>query len=181
MSFISSSANKAPPRRKCDHPQCREEGTCRAPKTRALDDYYWFCPKHAAEYNKSWNYYEGMTYDEVERETRLDESWHAPTWKFGVGMRDIHKIIDDPHGIYNELVGRKAVKKAEAEAPKLTREQAAALRLLGLGWPCTKRALSAAYKKLAKQYHPDVNSEKGAEERFKQVASAYALIMKLLK
>ena len=179
MSYTSSSTNKKVPPRKCDHPNCKAEGTCRAPKTRELKDYYWFCPKHAAEYNKSWNYYAGMSYEEVERENRLDDGWHAPTWKFGVGMRDLHKIIDDPHGIYNEMLGRKVVVKAAA--PKLTREQAAALRLLGLSWPCTKRALSWAYKKQAKLCHPDVNAEPAAEDRFKAVASAYALLMKIVK
>ena len=179
MSYTSSSTNKAPPKRPCEHPKCQAEGTCRAPKTRALDEYYWFCPKHAAEYNKSWNYYAGMSYDEVERENRLDEGWRAPTWKFGVGMRDLHKIVEDPLGIYNEMLGRSptALKK-KAEAPKLTREQAAAVKLLGVKWPCSKRTLSAAYKKQAKLYHPDVNGEYGAEDRFKQVAAAYALLAK---
>lgn len=36
--------------------------------------------------------------------------------------------------------------------------------------------IKAAYKKLALQYHPDRNSEPGAEERFKSISAAYHVI-----
>ena len=59
--------------KKCDHFGCTKAGTCRAPKTRDLKEYWWFCKEHAAEYNKNWNYYANMSPDEIndewERET----------------------------------------------------------------------------------------------------------------
>ena len=66
--------------KKCDHPGCNKAGTCRAPKTRDLREYWWFCREHAAEYNKNWNYYAGMTPDEIE------EDWERQT--FGAPLRD---------------------------------------------------------------------------------------------
>ncbi|MBS0320967.1 MAG: DnaJ domain-containing protein [Proteobacteria bacterium] len=44
-----------------------------------------------------------------------------------------------------------------------------------LGVPRTASAddIKAAYRKLARKYHPDVSTEKDAEERFKEVAEAY--------
>jgi molecular chaperone DnaJ len=36
--------------------------------------------------------------------------------------------------------------------------------------------LRRAYRRLAKQYHPDVNKEPGAEERFKEINEAYAIL-----
>jgi len=45
----------------CEYPRCNEHATAKAPKSRErLNEHYHFCQKHAAEYNKSWNFFEGM-------------------------------------------------------------------------------------------------------------------------
>jgi hypothetical protein len=54
--------------KKCDKPGCGKAGTCRAPKSRDLKEYWFFCTEHAAEYNKNWNYYADMTPDEIEED-----------------------------------------------------------------------------------------------------------------
>jgi len=36
--------------------------------------------------------------------------------------------------------------------------------------------IKKAYRKLARQYHPDVNKDKGAEEKFKEINSAYEIL-----
>lgn len=47
-----------------------------------------------------------------------------------------------------------------------------------LGVPRTASAeeLQRAYRKLARQYHPDVNRDPGAEERFKEISEAYSVL-----
>ena len=99
--------------RKCDHPNCELEGEYRAPKNRNLDDYYWFCLKHVSEYNKSWNYYDGMSQDEIERENKLDETWHSPSWKFGVSLDNLLKQgkLEDPF----ENMGAQFVREVAAK------------------------------------------------------------------
>ena len=45
----------------CDHPDCRETGQYRAPRSRQeLHRFYWFCLEHVREYNAAWNYYADM-------------------------------------------------------------------------------------------------------------------------
>ena len=36
--------------------------------------------------------------------------------------------------------------------------------------------IKKAFRRLARQYHPDVNKEKGAEERFKEINEAYEVL-----
>jgi DnaJ-class molecular chaperone len=50
-------------------------------------------------------------------------------------------------------------------------------QVLGLERDATQHMIAAAYRKLAKQLHPDLNpGDKKAEEKFKAVSAAYALL-----
>jgi molecular chaperone DnaJ len=48
--------------------------------------------------------------------------------------------------------------------------------VLEVGRQATADDLRRAYRRLAKQYHPDVNRSAGAEERFKEINEAYAVL-----
>lgn len=48
--------------------------------------------------------------------------------------------------------------------------------VLGVPRTATPDELKAAFRKLARQYHPDVNKEADAEERFKEINEAYAIL-----
>jgi molecular chaperone DnaJ len=48
--------------------------------------------------------------------------------------------------------------------------------ILGVTKSSSKDDIKAAYRKLALQYHPDRNKDPGAEERFKQISEAYAVL-----
>jgi len=47
---------------------------------------------------------------------------------------------------------------------------------LGVSRDCTQQEIKRAYRRLARRYHPDVCSEDGAEERFKEIGQAYAVL-----
>ena len=76
-----------PGERICDHPGCRLAGVARAPKSRdLLNEHYWFCQPHAAEYNRSWNFFAGLSDEQVRLRQHEDAtSGGRPTWSFKAG------------------------------------------------------------------------------------------------
>ncbi|MGC5328458.1 molecular chaperone DnaJ [Brevibacillus sp. SYSU BS000544] len=48
--------------------------------------------------------------------------------------------------------------------------------VLGVGKDASEDDIKKAYRKLARQYHPDVNKEENAEEKFKEVKEAYDVL-----
>jgi curved DNA-binding protein len=47
---------------------------------------------------------------------------------------------------------------------------------LGLSSSASESEIKKAYRKLARQYHPDVNKDAGAEEKFKEINAAYEVL-----
>lgn len=48
--------------------------------------------------------------------------------------------------------------------------------VLGVSKSATDEEIKRAFRRLAKEYHPDVNKEAGAEEKFKEIGEAYAIL-----
>jgi len=49
--------------------------------------------------------------------------------------------------------------------------------ILGVSRTAVAKEIKAAYRRLARKYHPDVNKgDKQAEEKFKEVAEAFAVL-----
>lgn len=161
--------------RMCDCPGCAEGGLYRAPKTRALTDYYFFCLDHVREYNAAWDYFAGMNGAEIEAHIRGATVWERPTWPMGDWQKRERELRED---IMREFF---AESETAAEAPppmaKLERD---ALALLELSPPVDFTAIKAQYRILVKRHHPDANGGSAqSEERFKNISQAFAVLRKL--
>ena len=67
--------------KKCDQKNCKELGQYKAPKSRSeLNKFYFFCLNHVKEYNKSWDFYKGISTDDMELSIRKDIVWNRPSW-----------------------------------------------------------------------------------------------------
>lgn len=160
--------------KKCDHTGCTKAGTCRAPKSRDLKEYWFFCQEHAAEYNKNWNYYADMSPDEIEAD------WERQT--FGAPLKDKNTANADAADyakfINDFLTGRAAFDKTP---PRTTLPQTtiSALKVFDLPITATYREVSTRYRVLAKKYHPDTaTNKKTAATEFAKISAAYDTLKK---
>lgn len=159
----------------CDVKGCTKDGSCRAPKDRTLREYYHFCPEHAAEYNKNWDYCKGMSVDDIEQAIREDVVWGRPSWAFGKGP-----AVNDPLNVLKDAgvnMGKKGASISAAADKKVIN----AMQILGIEPPLSKEKIRARYRDLAKQYHPDkTGGDKLAETKFKDISAAYKLLSKMV-
>lgn len=162
--------------RTCDHPGCTHEGEFRAPQARdRLNQYYWFCLEHVRAYNARWDYYKGMSVDEIEREVRNSTTWQRPTWPLGskTSNRKFSFTLHDPFGVFEEEA--EDLRKAKTRPPTPEED---AMKVMELESPLTVKTLKARYKQLVKRHHPDANGgDKDAEEKFKQINQAYTTLL----
>ena len=169
----------AAPGHGCDIPGCLLPGGYRAPKSRdSLRDYFWFCLDHVRAYNASWDFYRGMSPDQIEAHMRDDTGWQRPTWplgRLGGGMPEEGLVHDrlDVLGAAGMRQGRAGSRQGSG-APADLRQP---LDALGLAWPVSLDEVKSRYKELAKRNHPDTNNgDRAAEERFKVINLAYAQV-----
>jgi hypothetical protein len=163
--------------RRCDHPDCREAGEYRAPRSRnALREYYWFCLEHVRSYNAAWDFFRGMGPDEIERFRRADVVGGRPSWPLGArGPKGFHYELG--HEQLHEALKRFFFDEAEPRPRRVLTAQEEALAVLSLDISATAAEIKARYKELVKRHHPDANGgDKAAEDRLKTINQAYTLL-----
>ena len=146
----ASSATKV---RLCDRHGCSERGDRPAPKSPNSPERWYFCETHAGEYNRNWNYFEGLSAEEAaareasERRTSASfaESAHHGWAGPGDGSR--------------------------------SRDEMRALEALGLEADADFEAVKLAWRRLAKASHPDVKpGDADAAILFQRVQAAYEVL-----
>jgi hypothetical protein len=181
-----------PGEKRCDWVGCRHAGAAKAPKSRDLPgEFYWFCQGHAAEYNRNWDYFAGMSEGEIRREQEQRATGGRPTWqfkasrfsreaaafasKFGMGKTEAGGYAD-PFGLFG---GRRPDNPGAAPARKLGKLERQALADLDLDDAAEKAVIRARYTELVKRCHPDANGgDRSAETKLQRVIKAYKTLKK---
>jgi hypothetical protein len=169
--------------KKCDSEKCLEGGQYRAPKSRMLlNDYFYFCLNHIKEYNKSWDFYKGMSVDQIENSMRSDTVWDRPSWplkgKYKNVFDEFNEYVDDYIKNDEDKLNENYFKNKLMDE-SLSLEESQAIKKLELKMPITLEKIKKNYKKLVKIFHPDVNGDnKNAEEKFKQINESYKILLK---
>ena len=139
--------------RLCDRIGCNAVGDRPAPKSPNSPERWYFCEDHAAEYNRNWDYFEGLSAEEAaEREAaeRRDSSGYADAKHYAWG--------------------------GPGDGTR-SREEMRALSVLELESDASFDDIKAAWRRLAKANHPDVKQgDAEAAKRFHAVQTAWEVL-----
>ena len=137
----------------CDRHGCGEPGDCPAPKAPNSRERWYFCQRHAAEYNSKWDYFAGL--DKAERDARArgeqaENAGYAETKHYGwAGSGDGSRSADEMR----------------------------ALDVLELEPDADMAAVKRAWREKAKLVHPDVRPDDAdAAREFQRFQLAYEVL-----
>jgi hypothetical protein len=177
---------RIPGRRPCAAEGCTEVGEFRAPGYRAAGfdgpgDYRWLCLDHVREFNTRYNYFSGMSAEEIYAAQSPMAGWERETRAFASNGADAPPRWSDFRDPMDALgarfvgVRREATARAAGGDP----ERAKALATLGLEASADLRAIRRAYSEKVRAYHPDRNGgDRRHEVALRQVIDAYNTLRK---
>lgn len=165
-------------KRVCEHDGCSEAAKYRAPKSPDnLEDFLWFCQEHIRTYNLKWNFFDGASQEEMERQFSKDKVWERETKPFGKKsdeQRAWERLgVDDPHQVLGVNATRNPGKSITGTR-KLPPSDRKAIEILEARDHWTKKEIRKQYKSLIKILHPDLNGgDRSDEERLQEVVWAW--------
>ena len=171
----------------CAHAGCAEPGEFRAPAEEGArpgfdgpGDWRWLCLDHVREFNARYNYFTGMSADEIAAEQRPYAGWERETRAFATGGADRPPKWADFNDPLDAISARFRARPAERrDGRPLSGDDRRALKTLGLETDADRRALRARYAELIRRYHPDRNGGDRSHERALQaVVEAYQRLRK---
>lgn len=147
------SSREAETVRLCDREGCDRPGDRPAPKSPSSPDRWYFCEEHAGEYNRGWNYFEGLSAEDAaarEADERRSASGYAEASHYGWG--------------------------GPGDGTR-SRDELRALATLEVETDADFDTIKAAWRRLAKANHPDVRpGDADAAVRFQAVQAAFEIL-----
>jgi hypothetical protein len=172
--------------RLCAVPGCREAGEFRAPSPYAAAqsdqprDWQWLCLEHVREFNARYNFFNGMSREEIEDAQMPMAGWARETRAFAQGGADSPPKWADYHDPLDAIGARfrnrmrDAAPVGRTDGKPLSPEDRRALDVMGLGIDADRKALRQRYSELVRQYHPDRNGgDRAFEKKLQAVVEAY--------
>ena len=159
----------------CDWKNCSKIGRYKAPIEKDNSKKFkWLCLDHVKKFNKSWNYFEGMSDQKINQFLKSDMVWHKETQSFSSPNNFFNILwknaLSDEMDILNNY---KNYKKNEPTI-NFTNRDVEAFRIIGLEVGANWGKIQNKFKILVKKFHPDMNSgNKKFEEKLKMITLAY--------
>ena len=174
--------------RGCDWPGCGDSGEFRAPGRRGSGfdgpgDWRWFCLQHVREFNAGYDWFEGMSAEEILAAQSPTAGWASETRAFRAdagadGMPRWADFADplDAIGARADTIKRRPSQRS-AFSQRFTARERAALEIMGLSPTADRQKLRRRYSELVRRYHPDRNGgDRSQEGRLSQVVEAYQVL-----
>ncbi len=162
----------------CDMPSCLKDGDHKAPRDRSLSDHHHFCSAHITDYNRAWNFFEGMNPAEVEEHVTSAFYGDRPTWKYREFTTMEEELYRRVHQNYEGTTSHEEKEDTTTYTPfEQHSPEMNALSIIGLSPPITLEEIKKEYKILAKRYHPDHNhNDPESEDLLKGINMAYTIL-----
>ena len=164
----------------CDWNNCFEAGEYKAPVEKDNSkNYRLLCLKHVKEFNRNWNYFAGMTDNQVIEFLKSDMTWHKKTQSFS-SSDNFFKVLwnnalDDKLNIFKSSNFR------DFKKTKVSQQDKDALQVMELNEEVKWDQIQSKFKELVKKYHPDKNQgDKKFEDKLKKITLAYSQLKKTL-
>jgi len=168
----------------CAEPGCTEPGEFRAPNGRgaghSIDgpgDYRWLCLDHVRAFNAGYNFFAGMSPEEIHDAQRPLAGWERETRAFAsTGAADRPPRWADFADPLDAIGARfrDRMPQQRKDGKPLSGKDREALRSLALDIDADRHALRSRYSELVRRYHPDRNGgDRSHEQQLQQVIDAY--------
>ena len=165
----------------CEWSNCKESGRFKAPTEKDNSkNFIWLCEEHIKLFNKNWDYFDGMSQNEIENFVKSDLTWHRPTQKFG-SVDNFFNILwnnalNDKFKIFKEERSTHITNK------KLYEKDKDAFIIMGLEFNADRETIQKKFKSLVKKFHPDKHSgNKQYEDKLKKITMAYSHLKMIMK
>lgn len=171
--------------RVCAEPGCDAPGEFRAPMGAASlagdgpPAYRFLCLDHVREFNAGYNFFTGMSPDEIHDAQRPYAGWERETRAFsangGADRPPRWADFADPlDAIGARFKTRVQEERQRDDGKPLSGPDQGALRVLGLDTNADRRALRQRYSELVRKFHPDRNGgDRSHEAALQAVIEAY--------
>ena len=171
--------------RLCAEAGCDQPGEFRAPLIEGAPagrdgpgDYRWLCLDHVRAFNTKYNFFNGMSPDEIHEAQRPYAGWERETRAFAANGADRPPrwadFSDPLDAIGARFRERMANERQRADGKPLSGADRRALKVLGLDQDVDRRGLRQRYSELVRKFHPDRNGgDRSMEKALQDVIAAY--------
>jgi hypothetical protein len=172
---------RVPGARECSVDGCHQPGEFRAPAEEGPRNGFdgpggwrWMCLDHVRQFNAGYNFFNGMTAEEIGEQQRPYAGWERETRAFtGVGKNPRWADFIDPlDAIQARFRVERPVERKDGRP--LSDGNRRDLKVLDLEPDADRRALRQRYADLVRRYHPDRNGgDRSHEKALQAVIEAY--------
>ena len=162
-------------RDRCAVPGCGEPGEFKAPLEPANfngpGSWRFLCLDHVREHNARYNYFSGMSAEEIFEAQTIYGGWDRSVRAFSAtaGATPAWSDFEDPL----DAIGAR-FRTVRHSQSRFSADERRALSVLGLGEDTDRHALRSRYSNLVRRYHPDKNGgDRSHEDRLRAVIEAY--------
>ena len=165
-------------KQRCSAPGCREAGEFRAPLTPGDFDgpgsWQLFCLEHVRAHNARYNYFQGMTPEEIEAAQSPIAGWERATRAFAGAGADRGPAWSDFADPLDAIYARFRPEARRQAVDRFTAGERQALGVMGLREDADLHKVRKRYSELVRRYHPDRNGgDRSHERKLGQVIEAY--------